>query len=156
MTYAGAWLLVAGLLAPGAIVLGASCAGGVARPARAGHVQADFQPVPRPPPPPKAEWVPGDSQRGGIWVPGEWHWSGQNWQWQAGSFITPPAGAKLAPWKLRRDADGRLLHAPSTWVFDNGWRAPVHVAHQPAAPRLPCTGSAPDKPAFRDIDPQPP
>jgi len=50
--------------------------------------------APAAPPPPHAEFVPPPPPGMGpvVWQPGRWVFSGGNWAWQPGQYVTPPPG----------------------------------------------------------------
>jgi hypothetical protein len=86
-------------LALPALVVLAAC--GHDEPARTTQVivqpQPQAQPVvaaPAAPPPARSELVPPPPVGVGpvVWQPGHWLLSGNNWTWQPGQYVTPPAG----------------------------------------------------------------
>jgi hypothetical protein len=50
--------------------------------------------APGPPPPPHSELVPPPPQGvgPGVWHPGHWLLSGNDWVWQPGEYVSPPPG----------------------------------------------------------------
>jgi YXWGXW repeat-containing protein len=77
--------------------------------------------APSAPPPIRAEVVPpppaGESTLV-IWQQGHWAWSGTNWVWVAGQYVTPPAP------KVVWDPGHWVQQSDGTWKWVDGqWRA---------------------------------
>lgn len=76
--------------------------------------------VPYPPPPARAESVPKQPQGGTVWIDGEWLWQTRRWSWKPGRWVSPPAGARFAPWTTVRDRTGTLYMAAGAWRDAHG------------------------------------
>jgi hypothetical protein len=119
-TIAAAGIIVA--LGPAA----AACAAGtVPAPSYIQVRVEDYVPVPFTPQPPPVEIVP--LRPGGVrtavlvWADGGWDWGGDRYRWVPGAWVAPPEGAKRARWVIvRRDVDGQLFFAPSSWRDASG------------------------------------
>jgi len=77
--------------------------------------------APSAPPPVRAEVVPppptGESTTF-IWQQGHWAWTGTNWVWVAGQYVTPPAA------KVVWDPGHWVQQSDGTWKWVDGqWRA---------------------------------
>jgi len=100
--------------------------------------------VPFPPPPPRPEHLPPKPDDDAVWVDGEWDWDGTRYRWVRGSWVKPPAGAKVAPWSVvRRGDDGQLFYSPSTWYDASGRAMPAPEALARGFVREPRDGGAP-------------
>ncbi len=69
----------------------------------------------KPPPPPQEEVRPPPPAPEDTWTPGYWYWSGDNWVWVEGAWMTPPRPdlVYVAPRWTRRGP---------TWSFvSGGW-----------------------------------
>lgn len=87
----------------------------------------DYVPVPFAPRPPPVEIVPLRPAKAGIdasllvWADGSWDWGGDRFRWVPGAWLAPPPGAKRARWVIvRREIDGQLFFAPSSWRDSEG------------------------------------
>jgi hypothetical protein len=114
--------LVVGLLIVGCGVAG--CNGGaLPRPSYVQVRAEDYVAVPFVPRPPPVEVVPPrpsapaqGGQGGLVWADGGWTWAGDRYRWEPGAWVAPPDGARRARWVLvRRELDGQLFFAPSSW-----------------------------------------
>ena len=83
----------------------------------------------------------GRDPRALVWADGGWEWSGERFRWAPGAWVAPPAGAKRARWVIvRREVDGQLFFAPSSWrdasgkPIDAARRRSRARARDPAAP----------------------
>jgi hypothetical protein len=86
-------------------------------------VAADYVAVPYTPRPPPVEILPGRPAAAGdlVWADGGWEWNGERYRWDAGAWVVVPAGVKRARWVVvRREIDGQLFFAPSTWRDGSG------------------------------------
>lgn len=82
---------------------------------------AALRPVPFPPPPARAEWVPAAPREDdAVWVDGEWIWQGRRWAWRPGRWVLPPTNASYAPWTSVRDARGNVYVAEGRWQDSRG------------------------------------
>lgn len=65
------------------------------------------------PPPPRAEKV--DARPGFVWIPGEWDWRDDNWEWVPGHFERERAGKRWNPsrWEQR---DGKWARLEGGWL----------------------------------------
>jgi hypothetical protein len=110
-----------------ALALGAAACGGGTVPAPR-HVQVraeDYVPVPFTPQPPPVEIVPArpasPDPKALVWADGGWSWAGDRYRWVPGAWVAPPEGAVRARWVIvRRDIDGQLFFAPSSWRDASG------------------------------------
>jgi len=98
----------------------ACAAGNVPGPSYVQVRAEDYVPVPVTPQPPPVEIVPlrpaNASFKALVWADGGWEWSGDRYRWVAGAWVAPPDGAKRARWVIvRREVDGQLFFAPSSW-----------------------------------------
>jgi hypothetical protein len=98
-----------------ASILASACGHSIPVPDRAPQVETAFTEVPYPPPAVQVETLPARPNGKALWTDGQWLWDGTAWAWTSGGWVVPPPGARLAPWTLRRQADGRLEFAPQTW-----------------------------------------
>ncbi|MDB4941702.1 MAG: hypothetical protein JWP97_1236 [Labilithrix sp.] len=102
-----------------ALLLAIGCGpGALPRPASTPVLAADYVEVPFTPRPPPVEIVPPRPAASGdlVWADGGWEWSGERYRWDAGGWFVVPAGVKRARWVLvRRQVDGQLFFAPSSW-----------------------------------------
>lgn len=90
----------------------------MARPEAVQVKAEDYVAVPFLPRPPPVEIVPlrPEGHPGLVWADGGWEWSGDRYRWDPGGWVVPPAGAKRARWAIvRREVDGQLFFAPSSW-----------------------------------------
>jgi hypothetical protein len=103
----------------------------------------DYIPVPYTPRPPPVEIVPARPAAraadgaGLVWADGSWDWNGERFRWVPGAWVAPPAGAKRARWVLvRRNVDGQLFFAPSSWrdASDRPMEAPTPLARASTRP----------------------
>lgn len=81
-------------------------------------VAADYVAVPFTPRPPPVEVVPARPAATGdlAWADGGWEWNGERFRWAPGAWVVVPVGAKRARWVVvRREIDGQLFFAPSSW-----------------------------------------
>ena len=109
-----------------ACLMGVACsASRLPRPPTTPQAAEDFLPVVDPAPPARAQTVPARPGETALWVDGEWVPAGPRWQWQAGGWVVPPAGAKLALHQSRWQNDGTLRHAPSVFHMPDGSRRTV-------------------------------
>lgn len=95
----------------------------VPRPAAVQVVAEDYVPVPHTPRPPPVEIVPPRPGAAGdvVWADGGWEWSNERYRWDPGGWVIAPPGAKRARWVVvRREVDGQLFFAPSTWRDASG------------------------------------
>ncbi len=83
--------------------------------------------IPYDPPPARTERVPPQPKSGTVWIDGEWTWDGVRWSWKQGRWVTPPEGARFAPWATVRRADGVLFFAPGVWEDAKGQVLPDPV-----------------------------
>lgn len=131
------WVL---LLVLGALTISGGALGGCGPaslpvPLRGHHVGKDPVPVPFPPPPARADIVPGRPSDAvdPVWVDGQWVWRGRQWVWQPGQWWErPPTQIWAAP-SVVRLASGDLA-----W-FEGRWRAvepldPLPARREPPAP----------------------
>jgi hypothetical protein len=75
--------------------------------------------APGPPPPVQNEVVPPAPSGSGsvVWRPGHWRYSGNQWLWQPGQYVSPPAGQTT--W-----IPGRWAQQPGGgWVWVDGYWA---------------------------------
>lgn len=80
-----------------------------------------LRPVPFPPPPARAEWIPAAPREDdAVWIDGEWTWQGRRWAWRPGRWVLPPAGASYAAWTSVRDAHGNVYVAAGRWRDASG------------------------------------
>ena len=102
----------------------AGCKGGTVPPPTYARVRAeDYVPVPFLPRAPPVEIVPlrPKGQTGLVWADGGWEWAGDRYRWDPGGWVVPRPGAVRARWAIvRREVDGQLFFAPSTWRDDKG------------------------------------
>jgi hypothetical protein len=100
-----------------ALTLG--CAPRVPVPEPAGH-EGDLPiAVPYPPPAARAETLPPPPHDHAVWLDGYWRWTGADYRWMAGRWVTPPAGMGYAPATTLRRRNGELLY------YEPGWRRPA-------------------------------
>lgn len=76
--------------------------------------------IPYPPPPARAESVPGAPRGGAVWIDGEWVWRARRWSWKPGRWVVPPPGARFSPWTTVRDRTGTLFMASGVWRDAHG------------------------------------
>lgn len=79
--------------------------------------------MPHTPRPPPVEIVPPRPAAAGdvVWADGGWEWSNERYRWDPGGWVIAPSGAKRARWVVvRREVDGQLFFAPSTWRDASG------------------------------------
>jgi hypothetical protein len=99
----------------------ASCGGSLPRPPLTPIDAADYVAVPFAPRVPPVEFIPPAPSKDAVWVDGSWEWAGSQYGWRYGSWVVPPVGARYAPWTVvRREADGQLFFAPSSWKDASG------------------------------------
>jgi hypothetical protein len=89
----------------------------------------DYVPVPFAPRPPRVEIVPprptGEGEGEPVWIDGSWVWEGDRYRWEAGAWVVPPEGGRLARWVVvRRTEDGQLFFARSAWKNEKGENLP--------------------------------
>ena len=102
---------------------------------------SDYVEVPFAPRTPTVEVVPERPSRAAVWVDGSWDWNGDRFRWITGAWVTPPPGARRAPWVLvRREADGQLFFAPALWKDAGGRTIPDPAPVLRARTRLPREG----------------
>lgn len=102
---------------------------------------SDYVEVPFAPRTPTVEVVPERPSRAAVWVDGSWDWNGDRFRWITGAWVTPPPGARRAPWVLvRREADGQLFFAPALWKDAGGRTIPDPTPVLRARTRLPREG----------------
>ena len=78
----------------------------------------DYVAVPFTPRVPPVEIVPARPAAAGdlVWADGGWEWDGERYRWDPGAWVAAPPGGKRARWVVvRREADGQLFFAPSSW-----------------------------------------
>ena len=116
-----AWrvLFAAGAVAILWLACGA-CGSSVTVPRYVGQPTSALVPVNDPPPPARVEVVPKKPASDAVWIDGEWVFIGRHWAWKRGRWITPPAGARYAPWAMTRDETGALWFAAGAWRNGNG------------------------------------
>jgi hypothetical protein len=90
--------------------------------------------VTSPPPAAHVEYVPDRPRDDAVWLDGQWTWDSR-WRWQPGGWYAAPPGARFAPWRTFRRADGSLVLAPAGW-YD------AHGAPLPTPPLLAAATSA--------------
>ena len=105
--------------------------------------------TPRPPP---VEIVPARPAASGdlVWADGGWDWNGERYRWDPGAWVAAPAGAKRARWVVvRREVDGQLFFAPSSWRDGAGRTIdpPPPLARASTRPGGPAGGVAGPDPA---------
>jgi hypothetical protein len=71
--------------------------------------------TPQAPPPPLAEERPESPFPGAVWIPGNWHWSGQQHVWVAGRWSAQPAGHRWDADKWAKRKDGKYVHNQGQW-----------------------------------------
>lgn len=102
-----------------ALLIAACGAPTVPRPAQVQVVAADYVAVPFVPQPPPVELVPARPAvpaGAPVWADGGWQWNGERFRWDPGAWVVVPTGAKRARWVVvRRELDGQLFFAPSSW-----------------------------------------
>lgn len=87
----------------------------VPRPPLTAHAWSEFKEVDSPPPVPHPERIEEPPTESAVWVDGYWVSRGGIWIWRDGGWVNPPAGARIALWKVVYDRSGRIMYAPSTW-----------------------------------------
>lgn len=91
----------------------------VPRPSHVQVVAEDYVAVPFLPQPPPVELVPARPAApdgSPVWADGGWQWNGDRFRWEPGAWVVVPTGAKRARWVVvRRELDGQLFFAPSSW-----------------------------------------
>jgi hypothetical protein len=92
-----------------------ACGSSVPQPKLARQPPSEYLPVPYPPPAAFSEVVPTAPKGDALWVDGHWAWRGRTYVWQRGGWVTPPEGARFAPWHVRYTQDGTLLFADEAW-----------------------------------------
>lgn len=104
-----------------ALVVAASGCGVEALPVPLRGYQAGVEPitVPFPPPPARADIIPGKPLDAAdpVWVDGQWIWRGRQWFWQPGQWYERPPKQIWAAPAVVRLASGDLV-----W-FEGRWRA---------------------------------
>lgn len=88
------------------------------------YVEYDNVETELPPPPPRAEAVPGAPGPDYVWLPGYWYWTGQNYLWRPGAWDLPPAPHHVwvrSGW-VRNGRTYRYI--PGRWAPPN--RVPPH------------------------------
>ena len=97
------------------------CSAALPRPPVTQVSASDYVPVPFTPRVPPVEFVPSRPSKKAVWVDGSWEWSGNRYAWRFGAWVIPPPNARHARWVVvRRQADGQLFFAPSTWKDPSG------------------------------------
>ncbi|MCA9626948.1 MAG: hypothetical protein KC766_04760 [Myxococcales bacterium] len=91
------------------------CSSELPRPALTAHAWSEFKEVESPPPVPRPEQISEAPEESAVWVDGSWVSRGGIWIWREGGWVIPPAGSRLAVWKIVYERSGRILYAPSTW-----------------------------------------
>ena len=89
-------------------------------PAYTTHPTSALVPVPYPPPPARVEAVPSRPRDAAVWIDGEWVWQTRRWAWKPGRWVSPPSGARFAPWTTVRDVTGTLYFAAGAWRASSG------------------------------------
>jgi hypothetical protein len=109
-----AWILAIALIA-------AACSGSLPRPPATQVATDDYVAVPFSPRVPPVEFIPPAPSKDAVWVDGSWEWAGNRYGWRYGSWVVPPSEARHARWVVvRREADGQLFFAPSSWKDASG------------------------------------
>jgi hypothetical protein len=98
------------------VALACACAPRVAVPEEAGHEGDVPVEVPYPPPAARPEKLPAQPHDEAVWLDGYWRWSGDEYRWAAGRWVTPPSGMGYAPASILRRRNGDLLY------YQPGWR----------------------------------
>jgi hypothetical protein len=103
------------------LVLGLGCSSSLPKP-KAGPVPDDaLIEVPYPPPAARVEDIPKQAKPSDVWIDGQWDWTGRDWRWIDGAWMTPPAAdAYFTPWTTKRERNGHLLFAPAAWRAKDG------------------------------------
>jgi hypothetical protein len=66
-----------------------------------------------------------------VWRDGGWVWRGRYYVWERGGWVQ--AGElRFAPWRLRYEANGQAMFAPSVWVNPRGEMVRPPAIVQPA------------------------
>jgi hypothetical protein len=132
-----------GLIAIGSLAITVACAfacssAKLPAPDYTGHPTSALVAVPYPPPPARVETVPKQPADSAVWIDGEWIWQ-RRWAWRAGRWVTPPPGARFAPWTTVRDRTGGLYFAEGRWRTADG--SEVEEPPPPLGGGRPGTGS---------------
>ena len=101
--------------------------------------------IPYPPPPARVQTVPPPKQATDVWIDGQWTWSGKEWKWGEGAWVTPPPNAYFTGWKVVLREDGRFLFAAAAWRAMDGRPLDFGAATGPCA--APATSNPPPLPA---------
>lgn len=112
-------------------------------------IAEDYVAVPYTPRPPPVEIVPARPSATGdlAWADGGWEWNGERYRWDPGAWVVVPAGARRARWVVvRREIDGQLFFAPSSWRDGAGKAidAPKPLARASTRPGGPAGGGGVD------------
>jgi hypothetical protein len=95
------------------------CYGSLPHPVYVGQSTQSLESVGFPPPPARVEFIPRQPAKKGVkeavWIDGEWEWQGRRWRWRLGRWVTPPEGARFAPWAVVYASDGTVYSAPGIW-----------------------------------------
>jgi hypothetical protein len=118
------------LLVRASLVALFACGGGLPAPAYIQQRSGALAPVPYPPPPARAEFVPDQPANRAVWIDGEWVWRRRRWAWQQGRWVVPPNGARFSPWTMVRSDDGVIYYALGAWrdAKDNDVAEPQALA----------------------------
>jgi hypothetical protein len=113
--------------------LGLCCSASLPRPPYTAQPTSALVQVEQPPPPARVELLPVRPDKVAVWVDGQWIWRRSLWSWMPGGWVTPPVGARYAPWEFVRGADGGLWYAEGVWRDAQGNALPALVPLSVAA-----------------------
>ena len=73
--------------------------------------------APTAPPPPQVETIPPPPASVDVWHPGHWAWTGANWNWIPGQYVTAPAPqATWIPGHWEQQPTGGYIWVDGHWA----------------------------------------